>query len=76
VYTGYVYRRLVLYAEVGFNAIMHYVHYREPTLVARSPILLSLQHRYKQRGYYQYRAIPIYRKVLQHLREICRMNAL
>jgi hypothetical protein len=29
-YTGYVYRRLMLYAEVGFNAIMHYVHYREP----------------------------------------------
>jgi len=31
---------------------------------------------YKLRGYYQYRAIPIYRKVLQHLREICRTNAL
>jgi hypothetical protein len=30
-YIGYVYRTLVLYAEVGFNAIMHYVHYREPS---------------------------------------------
>jgi hypothetical protein len=30
-YTGYVYRRLALYAEVGFNAIMHYVHYSEPS---------------------------------------------
>jgi hypothetical protein len=26
-----VYRRLALNAEVGFNAIMHYVHYREPS---------------------------------------------
>jgi len=39
-YIGHVYRRLVLYAEVGFNAIMYYVHYREP--VARSPMLHSL----------------------------------
>jgi len=35
-YTGYMYRRLVLYAEVGFNAIMHYVHYREPN--GKNPI--------------------------------------
>jgi hypothetical protein len=30
-YTGHMYRRLTLYAEVGFNTIMYYVHYRKPS---------------------------------------------
>jgi len=39
---GYVYRRLALYAEVGFNEIMHYVHYREPTTSEELNASLSL----------------------------------
>jgi len=53
-----VYRRLALYAEVGFNAIIHYVHYREPS--GKTPNAPLSLHRYKLRGYYQYWAIPIY----------------
>ena len=73
-YTGYVYRRLALYTEVGFNAIMHYVHCREPS--GKEPNApLSLAQIQAER------LLPVLsntniHEVLQRLREICRTNVL
>jgi hypothetical protein len=73
-YAGYVYRRLALYAEVGFNAIMHYVHYREPSDKEPNAPLSLAQVQAE-------RLLPVLgntkiQKVLKCLREICRTNAL